>query len=173
MGESLSRPEKRTSDPAGEAPGTGTEELVAEIRRAFSLPAIDPSQYSPLALAYIGDNIYELVNRTEMLSRGNRQAQKLHRDCAARANARFQAAAILSLLPELTEEEEAVYRRGRNAAVVTKAKNATIREYHEATGFEALIGYLYLQGRYARLSELLRLAFASGNGADRKKELSE
>ncbi len=135
------------------------ESLTEEIKRAFSLPEIDPSQYSPLALAYIGDNIYELVNRTEMLHRGNRQSQKLHKDCSARANARFQAEAVLSILPVLTEEEEAVYRRGRNAAVVTKAKNATITEYHEATGFEALIGYLYLKGRYGRLTELVKLGF--------------
>ena len=66
------------------------EDLIAEISGQFELPEIDPFQYSPLALAYIGDNIYELVNRTEMLHRGNRQVQKLHRDCSARANARTQ-----------------------------------------------------------------------------------
>ena len=137
------------------------EDLIAEISGQFELPEIDPSQYSPLALAYIGDNIYELVNRTEMLHRGNRQVQKLHRDCSARANARTQARIMKLLLPLLTEEEEAVYRRGRNASVYTKAKNASILEYHEATGLEALIGYLYLSGQYARAVELVRVGFES------------
>ena len=137
------------------------EDLIAEISGQFELPEIDPFQYSPLALAYIGDNIYELVNRTEMLHRGNRQVQKLHRDCSARANARTQARIMKLLLPLLTEEEEAVYRRGRNASVYTKAKNASILEYHEATGLEALIGYLYLSGQYARAVELVRVGFES------------
>ncbi|MBR6321856.1 MAG: ribonuclease III [Lachnospiraceae bacterium] len=139
--------------------GNETEDIVSEILRQFALPSVNPTQYSPLALAYIGDNIYELVNRTEMLYRGNKQAQKLHRDCSARANARTQAAAVLAILPMLTEEEEAVYRRGRNAAVYTKAKNASIVEYHEATGFEALIGYLFLSGQYSRAVELIREGF--------------
>ena len=149
MGESVNAALSKDSD------------ITGEIRRQFSLPEIDPSQYSPLALAYIGDNIFELVNRTEMLHRGNKQANKLHRDCSKRANARAQAAMIRAILPELSEEEEAVYRRGRNAAVYTKAKNASILEYHEATGFEALIGYLYLSGKYARTVELVRLGFDS------------
>ncbi len=157
MGESLS-PEKSTAI-EGNLTEDRQEELISEIVRAFDLPDIDPSQYSPLALAYIGDNIYELLNRTEMLYRGNRQAQKLHRDCSERANARFQATAVTAILPMLTAEEESVYRRGRNAEVYTKAKNATILQYHEATGFEALIGYLYLQKRYARLTELVKLGF--------------
>ncbi len=173
MGEGLSFPENGLREAEKKAAGPEREELVSEIFRTFSLDPIDPSQYSPLALAYIGDNVYELLNRTEMLSHGNRQAQKLHRDCAARANARFQAAAVRSILPELTAEEEAVYRRGRNAAVVTKAKNATIQQYHEATGFEAVIGYLYLQGKYARLSELVRRGFESGGEESRTMENPE
>lgn len=139
--------------------GQEMENIVSEILRQFELKPVDPTQYSPLALAYIGDNVYELVNRTEMLYRGNKQSQKLHRDCSARANARTQAAAIHAILPMLTEEEEAVYRRGRNAAVYTKAKNASVAEYHEATGFEALLGYLFLSGRYSRAVELVRAGF--------------
>ena len=132
------------------------EDLIREIEKAFDLPETDPSQYSPLALAYIGDNIYELVNRTEIVRQGDLQVQKLHRMASDRANARTQAAIALKLSEELTEEEMRVYLRGRNAAVYTKAKNATINEYHLATGLEALIGYLYLRGSYSRITELLR-----------------
>lgn len=135
------------------------EDLIREIHEAFSLPAQDYSQYAPLTLAYIGDNIYELVNRTVSVSRGDRQVEKLNRECSMRAKAPSQARAARQLLPELSDEEAAVYRRGRNATVYTKAKNATVTEYHEATGLEALIGYLYLTGRYARLTELLQKAF--------------
>lgn len=132
------------------------QDLISEIDKQFELKAVDASQYSPLALAYIGDNIYELINRTTAVKRANKQSQKLHKECSARANARTQAQMALLLEQELTEEEAAVYRRGRNAAVNTKAKNASITEYHEATGLEALIGFLYLTGQYARLTELIR-----------------
>ena len=135
------------------------EDLIREIREAFSLPEQDFSQYAPLTLAYIGDNIYELVNRTVAVTRADKQADKLNRECSARAKAPAQARAAQLLLPEFTEEEAAVYRRGRNATVYTKAKNATVTEYHEATGLEAVIGYLYLTGRYTRLVSLLKRAF--------------
>ncbi len=148
-------------------PVTENTDLVGEILRQFALPKIDPSQYAPLALAYIGDNIFELVNRTEMLYRGSKQVKKLHADCSARANARAQAKMAAALLPEFTQEEEAVYRRGRNTAVYTKAKNATVLEYHEATGLEALIGYLYLTGQYERAVSLIKKGFRILQGEDR------
>ena len=135
------------------------EDLIRGIKEAFSLPEQDYSQYAPLTLAYIGDNIYELVNRTVAVTRGDRQADKLNRECSARAKAPAQARAVRMLLPEFTEEEAAVYRRGRNATIYTKAKNATITEYHEATGLEAVIGYLYLTGQYTRITALLKKAF--------------
>ena len=132
------------------------ENLTGEIGKAFSLGETDPSQYAPLTLAYIGDNIYELVNRTELVKKGDLQVQKLHGLASARANARTQARIAQKLTAYLTEEETRVYLRGRNAAVYTKAKNASVNEYHLATGLEALIGYLYLKGEYARLTELLK-----------------
>ncbi len=125
------------------------------IRERFSLPEGDYSQYSPLTLAYIGDNIYELVNRSVAVKTANKAVRKLHRECAARANASAQAGAARYLEPFLTEEEEAVFRRGRNAEVYTKAKNASFADYHMATGLEALIGMLYLKKEYDRLLTLL------------------
>lgn len=135
------------------------EDLIREIHEAFSLPEQDYTQYAPLTLAYIGDNIYELVNRTVSVARGDRQVEKLNRECSRRAKAPSQSRMAHFLLPELTEEEQAVYRRGRNATVYTKAKNATVIEYHEATGLEAVIGYLYLMGRHQRLTRLLKKGF--------------
>ena len=144
------------------------EDLILEIKKAFEIPGRDYTQYGPLTLAYIGDNIYELVNRTVTVSMGDRQVEKLSRECNERAKAPAQARAAHFLLPEFTEEEAAVYRRGRNATVYTKAKNASMTEYHEATGLEAVIGYLYLTERYARLTELLKKAFdfLDGNGEE-------
>ncbi len=135
------------------------EDLIRTIREVFELPERDYTQYAPLTLAYIGDNIYELVNRTVTVARGDKQADKLNRECSARAKAPAQARAVKMLLPGFTEQEAAVYRRGRNATVYTKAKNATFTEYHEATGLEAVIGFLYLTGQYTRLTELLSRAF--------------
>jgi len=135
------------------------ENLIEEILGELRLPGIDASQYSPLGLAYMGDTVYELVNRTIALYKGDRQAQKLHKECSSRANAGAQAKVYRALEPFLTEKEAAVFHRGRNAFVYTKAKNATTEDYHLATGLEALTGYLYLTGQYKRLSELLFRGF--------------
>ena len=131
------------------------EEILGELR----LPGIDASQYSSLALAYMGDTVYELVNRTIALYRGDRQSQKLHEECSSRANAGAQARVYRAVEPLLTETELAILQRGRNAQVYTKAKNATTEDYHLATGLEALVGYLYLTGQHRRLAELLFQGF--------------
>ena len=143
--------------------GTGQEartDFRPVIREALGLPEVkDPALLSPLNLAYLGDNIYELVNRSIAVSAGSRSVQKLHRECLARANAGTQAKIAGLLYDDFTEEEAAVFRRGRNAEVHTKAKNATYAEYHDATGLEAVVGYLYLLGRYERITELLKRGF--------------
>ncbi len=122
----------------------------------FGLPSRDWKQYSPLALAYIGDAAYDLVIRTIVVRQGDMQTQKLHRKVAGCVSAKAQSQMITALLPELTTEETSIFRRGRNAKPATKAKSATKEEYLKATGFEALIGYLYLNGSYQRMSELIR-----------------
>ena len=115
----------------------------------------DPAMYSPLVLAYIGDGAYELMIRAKVVSRGNMQVNKLHKKSTSLVKAQAQARMVRLLEPELTDEERAVFKRGRNAKSMTAAKNATIIDYRTATGFEALVGYLYLSEQYERLAELI------------------
>lgn len=107
-----------------------------------------------LSLAFIGDAVYELLIRKYILSRSDARVQELHRETVRMVNASFQAEAMTCLLPQLSEEEEAIYKRGRNANSAHTPKNKSEAEYHKATGFEALFGFLYLSGRYERISEL-------------------
>lgn len=130
--------------------------LSSRIRELFGLKEVDMKAYSPLTLAYIGDAAYELVIRTMVVEKGNRQASQLHRLTTSYVKAQAQAAMIEALEPELTEEELAIYKRGRNAKSYTSAKNASILDYRKATGLEALIGYLYLSGREERVLFLIR-----------------
>ena len=118
----------------------------------------DIRTYSPLALAYIGDGIYDLVIRTMVVVRANMPAQKLHHLTIQYVSARAQSGIIQNLLQAgiLTEEEVDIYHRRRNAEPHTMAKNATVAEYKQATGFEALLGYLYLTGHMERLLELVK-----------------
>ncbi len=126
------------------------------IGTMFSLPEQDMRTYSPLTLAYIGDGIYELVIRTILVRRGNCPVNQLHRRASSLVKASAQAAMIQALEPSLTEEEKNIYRRGRNAHSPTMAKHATMADYRHATGFEALVGYLYLQNNTERMLELVK-----------------
>lgn len=130
--------------------------LSSRIRELFGLKEVDMKAYSPLTLAYIGDAAYELVIRTMVVEKGNRQASQLHRLTTSYVKAQAQAAMIEALEPELTGEELAIYKRGRNAKSYTSAKNASILDYRKATGLEALIGYLYLSGREERVLFLIK-----------------
>ncbi len=134
--------------------------ILEAIKQNFDCKEVDIRTYSPLTLAYIGDAIYDLVIRTIVVERGNSPANKLHKQTVTYVNARVQAKMIDALESELTEEEMAVYHRGRNAKSYTAAKNASIIEYRKATGLEALCGYLYLQGRQERMLQLIHEAIA-------------
>ncbi len=134
--------------------------ILEAIKRDFDCGEIDIRTYSPLALAYIGDAIYDLVIRTIVVERGNTSPNKLHRKTVNYVNARIQAQMIEAVMDELTEEEQTVYKRGRNAKSYTTAKNATVIEYRKATGFEALCGYLYLTGKQERMLALMKRAIA-------------
>lgn len=123
----------------------------------FGLEEQDLRTYSPLTLAYIGDAIFELVIRTVLVERKNTQPEKLHKAATKIVKAETQAVMIELLKEDLTEEEMAVFKRGRNAKAVTRAKNATMSEYRRATGFEALMGYLYLKGDMERMIQLISL----------------
>ena len=111
-------------------------------------------QLSMLALAHMGDAVFELMTRASLCAEGHGAVQELHRLTTARVNAAAQARAAERLLPLLTEEESAIYRRGRNTHVNSVSHAANLGEYHAATGLEALFGWLYLRGETARLNEL-------------------
>ena len=121
------------------------------MERMLATP-IDVHTVSPLSLAYVGDGVYELMVREHLLCQANRPSGELHRLSVAAVRAEAQAAAIERLMPHLTEREIAVYKRGRNAHTAR-----TGSDYHSATGFEALWGYLYLDGQRDRLNELFAL----------------
>ena len=125
------------------------------MKEALQLEPIDVCSYSPLALAYMGDAVYEVLIRTRVMNRGSMQVNKMHKKSASLVKAAAQARMMQELQEELTEEETAVYKRGRNAHSASSAKNASIRDYRMATGFEALVGYLYLTGQYERLLKLV------------------
>lgn len=115
--------------------------------------------YSPLALAFVGDSIYEAFIRTKLLLAANQSAAKLHRTAVSFVRAGAQALAMQALLPLLTVEEADIYKRGRNAHSHTVPKNADVTEYRAATGFEALVGYLYLSGQTDRLNHVMEQAY--------------
>ena len=129
--------------------------LEDSLDSVFGLSSKDWKLYSPLTLAYLGDAVYEMVIRTICVKRTNMQTQKLHRKVTGYVSAKAQAKMMDALIGELTEEEESIYRRGRNSKPYTKAKNASMEEYLKATGFEALVGYLYLQKKYERMNALI------------------
>ena len=128
-----------------------------EIKEIFDCKEQDIRSFSPLTLAYIGDAVYDLVIRTIVVERSNKAANVLHKTTVKYVNAAAQAAIIQAVLDVMTEEELAVYMRGRNAKSNTMAKNASVEDYRKATGMEALIGYLYLSNRFHRVLELVKL----------------
>ncbi len=111
-------------------------------------------QMSSLALAHIGDAVYELMTRLLLAEQGTQTAKNLHAQTVRRVCAQAQAQAAQILLPRLTEEEAAVFRRARNAKPGSVPKSCTPGEYAQATALEALFGFLYLSGAYDRINEL-------------------
>ena len=120
------------------------------------MTALDPNKLSMLALAHVGDAVYELLTRTMLCTRANSSVAQLHKQTVSYVNAPAQARAAEKILPLLDSEEASVYRRGRNAKVNSVPHNADIGQYHAATGLEALFGWLYLQGRTERAEEFFR-----------------
>ncbi|MGN0203652.1 MAG: Mini-ribonuclease 3 [Coprococcus sp.] len=131
------------------------ETFAEAFRQMYHLEKPDVREYSALTLAYIGDAVYEIVIRTYIVEKGNAPVDKLHKRASQLVKAETQARLIMAIEEQLTEEEHAVYKRGRNAKSYTMAKNATMSDYRKATGCEALMGYLYLNGRIGRLTELI------------------
>ena len=129
---------------------------VGNIENFFEIKDNDIRSFSPLTLAYIGDAVYEIIIRTIIVEKGNAPVNKLHHKASSIVKAAAQRKAMENIMPLLTEGEEAVYKRGRNAKSYTSAKNASIIDYRIATGFEALIGFLYLSGKNGRILELVK-----------------
>ena len=130
--------------------------LLAKIKQEFECKDVDLRTYSPLTLAFLGDCVYDIIIRTVVVERGNRAPQGLHKKKSYLVNAKTQKELIESIQDLLTEEEENIYRRGRNAKSYTTAKNASVGDYRKATGFEALLGYLYLDDKMDRVMYLIK-----------------
>ena len=117
------------------------------------------NQYSPLTLAFMGDAVYETLVREKIVSSANMPVRKLHDLTIEKVCAEFQASAVKRLLEKglLTEEEQEIFRHGRNAGGVTAPKHSTVGEYRAATGLECLFGFLHLSGRTDRVREIFEL----------------
>lgn len=131
-------------------------DFLEQIEEYFGKSKRKPEQYSALGLAYIGDGVYDLIIRTIVIDLGNSKVSQFHRMTSSIVKAESQSKLMKAILEDLNEEEEAIFRHGRNAKSATSAKNASIIDYRVATGFEALLGYLYLQHNMDRALELVK-----------------
>ena len=127
----------------------------------------DPKLLPTSILAYIGDGVYELYMRLYIIDHVQGQVKGIHHKTIARVNAKAQATAVHQLMESLTEEEHQVFKRGRNTHSRSMAKNADPVDYQVATGFETLIGYLYLTDQKARLKELFQKITDNPSGSDK------
>ena len=122
----------------------------------MDLKEIDTVNYSPLTFAYIGDAVYEVIIRTMIVDEANRSVNAIHKMASNYVKAATQAKIADSLMDEFSEEELAIYKRGRNTKINTKAKNASLSDYKKATGLEAVVGWLYLNNKSDRMMELVK-----------------
>ena len=130
--------------------------ILLTVNEIFNSKEVRPNEYSPLALAFIGDSVFDLIIKSVIVEKANCQVNKLQNKTSKIVRATTQALIVDALKDELSEEEANIYRRGRNAKPYTKAKNASYSEYCKATGLEALVGYLYLKGDTERLIALIK-----------------
>lgn len=114
----------------------------------------DVSALSPLALAFVGDTVFDLLTRTSLVLQANRPVNDLHKSASKKVCAAAQSESIKKIMPLLTEDELAVFKRGRNAHTSSIPKNASSADYHYATGLESLFGWLYLKGETSRIFQL-------------------
>ena len=136
-------------------------EFDSYMQEIFQMEEVDANIYSPLALAYIGDCIYDLIIKSLVVNKGNKQVNKLHKETSSLVQASAQSLMMRAMQEHLTEEEHAVYKRGRNAKSISPAKNQSITDYRRATGFEALLGYLYLKKEWKRMLDLVKIGLDS------------
>ena len=133
------------------------------MERFLSEKPVDLKQLSPLTLAFIGDTVFDLLVREKLICEANRPANDLHRLAVRDVKASAQAEFVNILSPYFTEEEMNIYKRGRNAKSGHTAKNATTRDYHMATGLEAVFGWLYLNGEMQRIKYLYNIIEGSNH----------
>lgn len=132
------------------------DDLYNKIQEVFGENSMKAGDYSALGQAYVGDAVYDVIIRTLMMKDKNYKVNELHRMTSEIVKAESQSRAVKALSAGfLTEEENAVYRRGRNANAQTRAKNASAGAYRHATGYEALLGYLYMSGRTDRILDIV------------------
>ena len=117
----------------------------------------DAKMLSPLVWAYVGDSVFELYIRTHLINNSNAKPHKLHLETIKYVKAEAQANFLNEIWERLTEEEQEIFKRGRNAENHHLPKNGNVADYSKATGFEALIGYLYLTKQDERLNEILKM----------------
>lgn len=147
-------------------------EIESYMREKLDLKEVDIENYSPLTLAYIGDSVYDLIIKTLVVNKGNKQVKKLHQETSSMVQASAQSAMMRVLQPLLSEEEHVIYKRGRNAKSVSPAKNQSITDYRRATGFEALMGWLYLKNNWERMIDLIQIGLeAMEAGSKEENEL--
>ena len=127
------------------------------MQEIFQMKEVDIREYSPLALAYIGDCIFDLVIKSLVMNEGNKQVQKMHKETSSYVQASAQSKMMRTIQEHLTEEEHGIYKRGRNAKSVSPAKNQSITDNRRATGFEALMGWLYLKREWKRMADLIKI----------------
>lgn len=144
-------------------------DIVNKISEVLALKTFKPNTYSPVVLAYIGDSVYELIVRTMIVSEGSKAVAKMHNEARGYVNANAQATMYHAVLPYLSEEEQDVLKRGRNAKSGRAPKSADLQTYKHATGFEALIGYLYISDRVDRVIELIHIGIKAYNEGKKDK----
>jgi len=132
------------------------DSFLKQIKDVFAVESKEVRTYSPLTLAYLGDAVYELIIRSLVVSQGNTSPNRLNKKSSQLAKASSQALMMKYLKPQLSERELSMYKTGRNAKSYTKAKNASHHDYREATGFECLMGYLYLMDEQSRILSLVK-----------------
>lgn len=131
------------------------------MQEIFQMKEVDIREYSPLALAYIGDCIFDLVIKSLVMNEGNKQVQKMHKETSRIVQASAQSLMMREIQKHLTEEEHLVYKRGRNTKTVSPARNQSLTDYRRATGFESLLGYLYLKKEWKRMLDLVKIGLDS------------
>ena len=144
-------------------------EFDSYMREIFNMEEVDVKTYSPLTLAYIGDCVYDLIIKSLVIGHGNKQVNKMHKETSSLVQASTQSLMLRKLQDLLTDEERAVYKRGRNAKSVSPAKNQSVTDYRRATGFEALLGYLYLKKEWKRMLDLVKIGLDSLNDVDEEE----